>query len=441
VSRPILERLALHRPELRAWAMYDWANSAFVTTVVTAVFPIYFSSVAAADLPPAVATARYALATTCALVLVALASPLLGAVADVTPVKKRLLGAFLVLGVTATALLWLVGRGDWLLGAILFALANVGLNGSFVFYDALLPHVAREDELDRLSTAGYALGYVGGGLLLALNLAWIQKPAWFGLGAAAARDPTLPARLAFLSVAVWWAAFSLPLFRRVPEPSVRARAPAGDAVREAVGRLAATARALRAYPQAGLLLAAFLVYNDGIGTIIRMAAIYGAEVGIGQGALIAAILLVQLIGIPCAFLFGAVAGKVGAKRAIFAGLAVYCGIAVVGYFMRTAAHFFVLAVMVAIVQGGTQALSRSLFASLVPPDRSGEFFGFFSVSEKVAGIIGPAVFAATAAATGSSRTAVLAVIAFFAVGAALLSRVDVAAGRAAAQVPAMSRRV
>ena len=441
VSTPILERLALHRPELRAWAAYDWANSAFVTTVVTAVFPIYFSSVAAADLPPAVATARFAFATTCALVVVAVASPLLGAIADVTPVKKRLLGGFLALGVFTTALLFLVGRGDWLLGAILFALANVGLNGSFVFYDALLPHVAREDELDRLSTAGYALGYVGGGLLLALNLAWIQRPAWFGLGAAAARDPTLPARLAFLSVAVWWAVFSVPLFRHVREPAVGATVPARAAVRTALGRLADTARALRAYPEAALLLVAFLVYNDGIGTIIRMAAIYGSEIGIGQGALIAAILLVQFVGIPCSFLFGAVASRIGAKRAIFGGLAIYCGIAIVGYFMRTAVHFFALAVLVAVVQGGTQALSRSLFASLVPPERSGEFFGFFSVSEKVAGIVGPAVFAATAAATGSSRAAVLAVIAFFAVGAALLARVDVEAGRAAAQAPVTSRGV
>jgi UMF1 family MFS transporter len=426
----LLTRLGLHRPELRAWAAYDWANSAFVTTVVTAVFPIYFSAVAAADLPPAVATTRFALATTIALVLVAIVSPLLGAIADVVPVKKKLLAGFLSLGVAATASLALVGRGDWVLGAVLFALGNVGLNGSYVFYDALLPHVARGDELDRVSTAGYALGYVGGGILLALNLAMIQQPAWFGLASA---DPTLPSRLAFLSVAAWWALFSLPLFRRVPEPAIAGRVPASVAVREGLARLARTLRELRALPQAGVMLLAFLVYNDGIGTIIRMAAIYGTEIGIGRTELIAAILLVQFVGIPFAFVFGALAGRVGAKRAIFVGLAIYCAIAMVGYFMRTATHFFVLAALVAIVQGGTQALSRSLFASLVPRDRSGEFFGFFSVTEKVAGILGPAVFAATGAATGSSRTAVLAVIAFFVVGALLLARVDVEAGRRAAR--------
>jgi UMF1 family MFS transporter len=427
----LLARLGLGRPELRAWAMYDWANSAFVTTVVTAVFPIYFSAVAARGLAPAEATARYALATTLALVAVAVLSPLLGALADVAPVKKRLLAACVAVGAGATALLFLVGRGDWLRGAVLFGLANVGLNGSFVLYDALLPHVAREDELDRVSTAGYALGYVGGGVLLALNLAWIERPAWFGL---AGGDPTLPARLAFLSVAAWWALFSIPLLRRVPEPPLAGpRASAAEAVREAAGRLARAYRALRELPEAALLLAAFLVYNDGIGTIIRMAAIYGTEIGLAQGALVGAILLVQFAGIPFSFAFGALAGRVGPKRAILAGLAVYALIALVGWRMRTAQDFYVLALLVAVVQGGTQALSRSLFASLVPRDRAGELFGFFSVTEKVAGIAGPAVFAATAAVAGSSRAAVLAVLAFFAVGALLLARVDVPAGRAAAR--------
>jgi UMF1 family MFS transporter len=429
----LLSRLGLDRPELRAWALYDWGNSAFVTTIVTAVFPIYFASVAAAGLPPAVATARYALATTLALVAVAIAAPLLGAVADVTPVKKRLLAAFAGLGVLCTAALWLVGPGDWLLGATLFALANVGLNGSYVFYDALLPHVARPGELDRVSSAGYALGYVGGGVLLAANLALVQQPGWFGLGGAAAADPTIPARLAFLSVALWWGLFSLPLLRRVPEPAVGARVSAGAALRGALARLAGTLRALRALPQAGVMLLAFVVYNDGIGTIIRMATIYGTEIGLPRGALIGAILLVQFVGIPFAFLFGSLAGRVGPKRAILLGLAIYTVIAIVGYRMRTARDFYLLAILVAVVQGGTQALSRSLFASLVPRDRSGEFFGFFSVTEKVAGILGPAVFAATAAASGSSRAAVLAVIAFFAVGALLLARVDVEAGRAAAR--------
>ncbi|MFB6240376.1 MAG: MFS transporter, partial [Gemmatimonadota bacterium] len=213
-----LDAVGLDRPETRAWALYDWANSAFVTVITTAVFPIYFSRVAASGMSGAEATARYGTATTTALAVIAALAPILGALADYTAQKKRLLGGFMGLGVAATGCLFFVGTGDWLLGAVLFAAANIGASGSFIFYDALLPHVAGKDELDRVATAGFALGYLGGGLLLAVNLAWIQKPGWFGLAGA---DPTLPSRLAFLSVALWWLGFSIPLLRRVDEPPRR----------------------------------------------------------------------------------------------------------------------------------------------------------------------------------------------------------------------------
>ena len=432
----LLWRLGLHRPELRAWALYDWANSAMVTTVVTAVFPIYFTAVASAGAAPAEATRRFAVATTAGLLLVAVCSPFLGTLADVRPVKKPMLGGFLALGVAATAALFVVERGDWLLGAALFVLGNVGLNGSFVFYDSLLPHVARGDELDRVSTAGYAIGYIGGGLLLALNLAWIRHPGWFGLPSGPGLSPaeaTLPARLAFLSVAAWWLLFSVPLFLRVKEPRLAEMPPGASALRLTAQRLGRTLGALRQHRQALLMLLAFLVYNDGIGTIIRMATAYGTEIGIGQGELIAAVLLVQFVGVPFAFLFGSLAKWMGTRRAIFLGLAVYAGISVLGYYMRTAAHFFALAILVGMVQGGTQALSRSLFASLVPRHQSGEFFGFFSVTEKVAGILGPALFAVAITLAGSSRAAVLSVIAFFVVGGLLLLLVDVEEGQRAAR--------
>lgn len=417
----MLERLALHRPELRAWALYDWANSAFMAVVVTAVFPIYFGSVAAADLPPPAATWRFSIATTIGLLLIACAAPFLGTLADFKATKKPLLGAFAGLGIAAVAAMYFVERGDWLLAATLFVLANVGANGSFVFYDALLPHVARPDEIDRLSAAGYALGYLGGGLLLAANVLWIERPGWFGLP----QHATLPTRLAFVSVAVWWLVFSLPLFRSVAEPPRRLES--GE--RRNAARLAATFRELRGFRQAFLMLVAFLIYNDGIGTIIRMATIYGTEIGIGRGPLVLSILLVQFIGIPCAFLFGTLADRIGAKPAILAGLAVYAAISVLAYFMRTATHFLLLATLVGIVQGGTQALSRSLFASMIPKQRSGEFFGFFAVFEKFAGILGPAFMALAIGLFGSTRAGILSVIAFFVAGGLLLARVDVEAGR------------
>jgi MFS transporter, UMF1 family len=440
MPRPsLLARVGLDRPELRAWAMYDWAASAMQTTIMVAVFPIYFVKVAGAGLAQGGATQRLATANTIALVVIALVSPVLGAVSDYGGNKKRFLAGFMWLGVAAVAGMFFVERGDLGLASRLFIASLIGVAGSFVFYESLLPHVAQPGEIDRVSTAGYALGYVGGGILLALNLAWIQKPAWFGLPSGpglSEHAATLPVRLAFLSVAVWWLLFSIPLFRRVPEPPARLEPdePAGRSpVRMAFVRLGETFRELRGYRQAFLMLLAFLIYNDGIQTIIKMATAYGTELGIGQSALIGAILLVQFVGIPCSFLFGMLAGRIGAKHALFLGLLAYTVISVLGYYMKTATHFYILAALVGMVQGGTQALSRSLFASMIPRHKSGEFFGFFSVFEKFAGIFGPLIFAGTIAATGSSRNAILSVIGFFAVGAAILAFVDLDEGRREAE--------
>ena len=440
MPRPsLLTRLGLDRPELRAWAMFDWATSSVQTTIMVAVFPIYFVKVAGAGLPEGGATQRLATVNSIALVVIALVSPVLGAISDYSAAKKRFTAGFVALGAVTTAALWTVHTGDLALASWLFVLVLVGAAGCFVFYESLLPHIAAPHEIDRVSTAGYALGYVGGGLLLALNLAWIQRPDWFGLpsGPGLTEDQaTLPARLAFVSVAIWWVIFSIPLFRRVPEPPPRIEPDerrGENPMRVALVRLGETFHELRGYRQAFVMLLAFLIYNDGIQTIIKMATAYGTEIGIGQSALIGAIVVVQFVGIPCSFLFGVVAGRIGAKRALFLGLLAYTAISILGYFMRTATHFYILAGLVGVVQGGTQALSRSLFASMIPPHKSGEFFGFFSVFEKFAGIFGPLIFAGTIAATGSSRNAILSIIGFFAVGAALLALVDVAEGQRAAR--------
>ncbi len=427
LSSSWLARLGLHRPELRAWVWYDWANSAFMTTVVAAVFPIYYATVAADGLDDATATFRFGIATTIALTLVAVLSPLLGALADATGRKKALLAVFTGLGIAASAGLGLVGRGDWALALALFMLGNIGIYGSLTFYDALLPHIARPDELDRVSTAGYAIGYLGGGVLLAINLAWILQPAWFGFP-----DAGVATRAAFVSVAVWWALFSIPLFRRISEPPVDPAAAAAASIATAFVRLRQTLRELRRYRHAFTMLVAFMLYNDGIGTMIRMATIYGTQVGIDQGSLIGALLLVQFIGVPSAFLFGAVAARVGAKPAILASLGLYTVISVLAFRMTTARDFIVLACLVGLVQGGSQALSRSLFASLIPKDRTAEFFGFFAVFEKFAGIFGPLLFSVAVALTHSNRAAILSVIPFFVAGALLLVTVDIEAGRRAA---------
>jgi len=331
--------------------------------------------------------------------------------------------------------MFFISRGEWLFALTLFVIGNIGVAGSIVFYESLLPHIAPPDQLDRVSTAGYAIGYVGGGVLLAINIVMMTKPEWFGLP-----DKDTAVRASLASVAVWWVAFSLPLFRRVPEPAVRADArDHGGGLTGAVRALMTTLGELRRYRQAFLLLLAFLLYNDGVQTIIRMATIYGTEIGLDDNAMIGALLVTQFIGIPFAFLFGMLAGRIGAKTAIFAGLAVYSFITVLGYFMRTSSQFFALAVMVGMVQGGTQALSRSLFASMIPKDKSSEFFAFFGVFERYAGVLGPAVFAWVVARSGTSRSAILSVLAFFVVGAAILAFVDVREGRAAVASPNSTR--
>lgn len=438
-STGFLSRIGLDRPELRAWAMYDWAVSSVQTTIMVAVFPVYFVNIAKISLPESRATQAIATANTIVAVVLAVLSPILGAISDYVAAKKRMLGASMVVGAAAVAGMFFVQQGDYRLALVLFVISLIGATASTVFYDSLLPHIATDDEMDRVSSAGYAIGYIGGGVLLALNLAWILKPGWFGLPSGEGlsnAQRTLPTRLALLSVAVWWVVFSIPLFRRVPEPP-RTREPdeltGGNALVVPFVRVVETFRALRGYKQAFLMLLAFMIYNDGIQTIQKMAATYGKELGIEDSILIASILIVQFVGFPFSFLFGAIAARIGAKATIFIGLVVYGGISVLGFYMRTAVHFMLLAGMVATVQGGTQALSRSLFASLIPTHKSGEFFGFYSVFEKFASIFGPLLFWLTIATTGNSRNAILSVIVFFALGALILSRVRVREGQQAAR--------
>jgi MFS transporter, UMF1 family len=423
-----LERCGLHRPELRAWAMYDWANSAFVLVVVTTVFPIFYREVAAAELDNVRATALFTWTTTAALAIAAVLSPALGTLADCLGWRKRMMGGWLALGVTATCCMYLIHSGEWMRALVLFGIANVAFSLSLVFYDSFLPHIASVNEIDRVSAAGYGLGYLGSGLLLVVNLWSIRSPASFGIA-----DAETASRLSFVSAGLWWALFSLPFFHRVAEPRATAGSSERGAVRAAgvaFRRLLETLRELRgAHRQAFLMLVAFLIYNDGIGTIIRMAAIYASTQGLPQNSVMLAILLVQFVGVPCAFVFGSMGAWIGAKRAILIGLLVYIGISVVAYRMDTVAEFYLLAALVALVQGGTQALSRSLFASMVPKHKATELFGFFAVFEKFAAIFGPMIFGLLLTAGGTPQKAILSVIAFFVAGGLLLTRVDVAVGQ------------
>jgi len=414
------------RAARRAWCLYDWANSAFATSIMAALFPPFFRELAvAAGRGEAEATALWGYVTAGGLLLTALLSPPLGVAADARGDRKRRLAWFAGAGSVLTMLMALLGGAQWPAAALLFTAASLAFSLSIVFYESLLPHLASGRDLDALSTQAYGLGYAGGGLLLVLNLAWVLKPGWFGLA-----DAGQAVRLSFVSVGLWWAVFTVPLLRRVPEPP-SSGAPAGPV--ETFRRLRATFGEIRRYRDLSLLLGAYWVYNDGIGTIVKMATAFGSELGIGLTHLIGALVVTQAVGIPSAYLFAAAARRSGAKPLVLAALAGYTLIAVGALFLRTAPHFYLLAAAVGVVQGAAQALSRSLFASMVPRHRAAEFFGFFGASGRLAGVAGPLVFGLTAQLAGNSRLGVASLVVFFVVGGWLLTRVDPVAGAAAAR--------
>ena len=413
-----------YRKAINSWAMYDWANSAFVTTVMAAVLPVYYSKVAGATLQPHIATAYWGYTTTIALLIVAFLSPILGAIADFSGIKKKFLAYFAAMGIVGTALLYFVSTGDWFIASLFFIVGNVGFAGSDLFYNSLLPHVAKPEDIDQVSTRGYAFGYLGGGLMLAINIAMIQLMP----------DSEIATRLAFVTVAIWWAVFTIPILRNITEPPATRRTDEHpNPVQASFTRLKTTFREIRHYRQLFIFLIAFWVYNDGIGTIIKMATIYGAEIGIDQTALIGTLLMVQFVGIPFTFVFGWLAKKIGTKNSIYVGLAMYTLISVFGYFLQDAWQFWALGFMVGTVQGGSQALSRSLYGSMTPKAKSAEFFGFYGMSSKFAGIAGPLLFAVVGQMMGSSRLSIVSLIIFFAVGGYLLSRVDEKEGIRVAQ--------
>jgi UMF1 family MFS transporter len=419
-----------YRKIINAWCMYDWANSAFATTILSAVFPPFYRALGIkAGLAENDATAYWGYTAALALLIGALVAPILGAISDYTGGKKRFVLFFAGLGILSTAAFTILGSDTWMLASLLFIGGELGFAGANIFYESLLPHIARQNDIDQISTRGYALGYVGGGLLLLINILWIMKPGWFGLP-----GTDFAIRLSFFSVAVWWGVFTVPFMRHVPEPPAASGGePVVNPIGEGFRRLTRTFKEITRYRDLMLFLAAFWIYNDGIGTIIKMATAYGSEIGIKMTDLIGALLLTQIIGVPFAFLFGAMARKIGAKTSIFLALLVYTVICVAGYFMTSALHFYILAGLVGTVQGGSQALSRSLYGVMVPKHKSAEFYGFFSTSAKFAGIAGPLIFGLVGQWAGHSRLSIVSLIVFFVLGGLILTRVDVEKGRQTAR--------
>ena len=402
---------AAERKAQLSWAFYDWANSAFATTVMAGFFPIFFNKYWAAGVAPETQTLYQGLTATAASLVVMLLAPWLGAIADRRASRKRFLMAFTFLGVISTAALYLVGQGQWGWAIALSVLGRIGFFGGQSFYDSLLVNVAKPKELDRVSSLGYGLGYLGGGLLFALNVAMALKPAWFGLA-----DAALATRVSFVLVALWWLMFSLPLFRNVPEGLPQPGVSGWAALME-------TLRDLRGLRPVWMFLLAYWLYIDGVDTIIIMAVDFGMKLGFADDSLIVALLLVQFIGFPAAIVFGRLGERFGTRPAIFLALAIYAGVTLWAYFLQTVAQFYLMAAAIGCVQGGIQALSRAYYARLIPAEKAGAFFGFYNMLGKFAAVLGPLVVGLTAQLSGSPRVAILSLLAFFVVGALLLARV------------------
>jgi len=411
-----------------SWAMYDWANSAFATTVMAGFFPIFFKEYWADPNLPQQSTFYLGMANSLASIIVAALAPFLGAVADRGSAKKKFLFFFAFLGVVMTGSLYMVAQGHWMQTVIFYVAATVGFSGGNIFYDSLITGVSSEKKMDFTSTLGFGLGYIGGGLLFLLNVLMFQFPAFFGIS-----GKVMAIKLSFLSVAIWWAVFSIPLFLFVKEPKAEKGVPLFHAVVEGWQQLIGTLRDIRHLKVVGLFLLAYWFYIDGVDTIIRMAVDYGKSLGFDSGALIAALLMVQFIAFPAAILYGLFSMRIGTKKAIMIAICAYTLITVLAFFMTQKWHFFTLAACIGLFQGGIQALSRSLFTQIIPANKSAQFFGFFNMLGKFAVVFGPVMMGVITILTENVRYGILSVTVLFVAGGFLLSRVNIEEGKRVAK--------
>ncbi len=409
---------ATEKRQIFSWALYDWANSAFATTVMAGFFPLFFKQFWAANLPVVESTFRLGLANTTASALVAVMAPLMGAIADKRQSKKSFLSTFAILGMLMTATLFFVGSSQWQLAMLVYIVAIIGFSGANLFYDSLLTDVARKDQRDFVSALGFALGYLGGGLLFALNVFMSLKPEFFGLAAS-----SMAVRISFLTVALWWFVFSLPLFFFVHEPRSSKTVEGFAMVVAGLKQLRATLGKIRKLRAVALFLLAYWLYIDGVQTMVRMAVDYGMSLGLNTNHLIIALLLTQFVGFPAALFFGWLGKKWDVKKSILVAIGVYTLITLRAYSMQSSADFYLLAVCVGLVQGGVQALSRSYYTRLIPKNQVAEFFGFYNMWGRFAAILGPLFMGWVAVATGSSRSSVFVLILLFVSGGLLLATV------------------
>ena len=401
------------------WAFYDWANSAFATTVMAGFFPIFFKSYWAAELQDAESTFIIGSANSIVGLLIAISAPIMGALADAGNSKKKLLVTFATIGIIATGYLFFITESSWRFAITFYAIGVIGFSGGNIFYDSLLVSVAKEDERNRVSSLGFSLGYLGGGLLFLLNVLMFSFPNAFGL------NSQIEAVLwSFLSVAIWWTIFSLPLVAGVKEPGVNEKSKSLlQTSKDAFKSLRQTSQSISQYRSAVIFLLAYFLYMDGVDTIIRMSTSYGSDIGLSAQSMISALLLTQFIGFPATLVFGRYSDKFGHKQTLSFAIVVYIGVVLFSSQMDTAIEFFIMASVIGLVQGGVQAISRSYFSSLIPADKAAEFFGFYNFIGKSSVFIGPFMVSGIALITNSPSAGILSLLLLFIPGLILLRKV------------------
>jgi UMF1 family MFS transporter len=415
---------ALWRRPVVAWALCDWANSAFATTVMAGFFPVFFKQFWSAGTDVTLSTFRLGLANGAASFVVAMVAPLIGAIADKGGARVRLLALFTVLGAAMTSAMYFVGRGEWVMAVACYVVSSIGFWGGNQFYDSLIVDISTEKEFDFVSGYGYALGYLGGGLLFAVNALMVKSPASFGLANAAQA-----VQVSFVTVGVWWFVFTIPAMFFIKEAKP---AQASLGIRAALAgwrELLATLRAITKYRELTLFLLAYWFYIDGVNTVIKMAVDYGLSLGLQSASLLQALLVTQFVAFPAALAFGWFGGKFGARNGILIAIGVYFLATFGAYFIRTERDFLVLAIVIGLVQGGIQSLSRSLYGRLVPPGKSGEFFGFYNMMGKFAAVLGPTLTGIVAFVSHDPRLGIMSISVLFVIGGIFLMRVPHGAQR------------
>ncbi|WP_027634356.1 MFS transporter [Clostridium hydrogeniformans] len=400
----------------KSWILYDWANSAYSIVITTAILPVFFKQVAANNINSATSTAYWGYSNSIATLIISILAPLLGAIADYKGRKKKFFSSFLILGVMSTALLSVVQEGNWILCIFIYIFSVIGFTGSNIFYDAFLIDVTSEENMDMISSHGFAFGYIGSCIPFIISILFIKNPSLLGLTTSSAT------RLSFIITALWWLFFSIPMIKNVNQTYYIE--PSKHIIKDSFSSLFNTFKNIIGYKNIFLFLISYFFYIDGVNTIIKMSTAYGLDLGIDGATLMIILLVLQFVAFPFTILYGKLSKKFSARTMIFVAIIIYTIISIYGYFITTKLDYWILALLVGSSQGGIQALSRSYFGKLIPKEKSTEFFGIYNIFGRFSSIFGPLLMGITSQVTGNSRSGVLSLIVLFILGFIFFMKVD-----------------